>query len=157
MQRWLLLIFLFSAQAVDAQRGMLFIKKRGHKVTTYAEGSYLKIQLKNKTVAQGTIWQVRSDSVFIDRSGYPVASIQAVLLPHQKPGDLLKPFLYSTAFVAFATTAMVVSKWASFKSAIAASAGIGYGRFLITLLPQLHRKKYKIGKKFTIQALDLHF
>jgi hypothetical protein len=60
--------------------------------------------------------------------------------------------------VALSTAGMTLADWASFEKSLGYSAAIGYGNFLIRYLPAfLKRKHYNIGKKFSVQTLDLHF
>lgn len=158
MQRLLLILFLFLSQIVFAQRGFLYVKKKGFKkVRSFEEGSLIKFRTIDGEVIYGGIQLVKSDSIYVNSNWFNVNRINKIYLREGKYHFDAKTFLITTAGVALSTAGMTLANWASFKDAFGYSAGIGYGNFVITHFPSLKRKNYYIGKKFTLQTLDLHF
>lgn len=158
MQKLLLIFSLFLAQMVFAQRGFLYVKKKGFKkVRSFEEGSMIKFKTKDGEVVYGGIQLVKKDSIYVNSHWFNTKRINKIYLRNRKYHFDAKTFLLTTAGVAISTAGMTLAEWASFKDALAYSAGIGYGNFIIANFPSLKRKKYSIGKKFTLQTLDLHF
>lgn len=158
MQKLLLIFFLFFSQALFAQRGLLFVKKKGYKkVATFAEGATIKFKTKDAFIVHGIIAFVKSDSLFINGYWYKTSAISKIIL-REKDGGMGTMLLLTTAGVAISTAGMTLAKWRDFPQALSNSAALGYGNFIIRSLPKfIKRKKYNIGKKFTLQTLDLHF
>jgi hypothetical protein len=158
MQRLLLVLFLLFSQIVFAQRGFLYVKKKGFKkVRGFDEGSEIKFKTKDGEVIYGGIQLVKRDSIYVNSHWFNIKRINRIYLRDKKYHFNTQLFLLTTAGVAISTAGMTLAEWASFKDALAYSAGIGYGNFIIANFPSLKRKKYNIGKKFTLQTLDLHF
>jgi hypothetical protein len=158
MQKLMLIFFLFFYQFAFAQRGFLYVKKKGFKkVRSFEEGSMIKIQTKDNQVIYGGLAWVKRDSIYVNGYWFEVSDIKKIILGRKKFHFDSKTFLLTTAGVAISTAGMALAEWASFKDAFVYSAGIGYGNFVIANFPSLKRKKYNIGKKFTLQTLDLHF
>lgn len=158
MQKLLLISFLLFSQALFAQRGFLFVKKKGYKkVKTFAEGSTIKFKTKDAFIVHGVIALVKKDSLFINGNWYKASAISKIIL-REKNGNTSTTFFWTTVGVAISTAGMTLAKWREFPQALSNSAAIGYGNFIIMSIPKLiKRKKYNIGKKFTLQTLDLHF
>jgi hypothetical protein len=158
MQKLLLIFFLLFSQIVCAQRGFLYVKKKGFKkVRSFEEGSMIKFQTKDNQVIYGGLARIKKDSVYVNQNWFAVSEIKKIILRANKFHFDSKTFLLTTAGVALSTAGMTLAEWANFKDALTYSAGIGYGNFIIANFPSLKRKKYKTGKKFTLQTLDLHF
>lgn len=157
MRKQLLILCILLSPALFAQRGILYIKRGYKKMAAYAEGDPIRLQLQTGAVMEGYIALIKNDSVFVNGEGFPASLISTVYVPRKKDENFWKQFWYATAGVAISTTGMTLAKWTDFKTALAVSATLGYARYL-WMVPQLFkRKKYPIGKKFTIQLLDLHF
>lgn len=158
MQKRLLIFFLLFSQIVFAQRGVLYVKKKGFKkVRSFKEGSVIKFKTKDSEVIYGGVQLVKRDSIYVNSQWFNINRINRIYLRDKKYHFSTQLFLLTTAGVAISTAGMTLAEWASFKDALAYSAGIGYGNFIITNFPSLKRKKYNIGKKFKLQTLDLHF
>ena len=158
MQKLLLILLLLCSQMLLAQRGFLYVKKKGYKkVKAFEEGSILNFETRDGSVIYGSLALVKKDSILVN--GYWVATsvIKTIFVRTGKYHFDSKTFLLTTAGVAIATAGITLANWTSFETALAYSATIGYGSFLIHNFPSLKRKKYNIGKKFTLQTLDLHF
>lgn len=158
MQRLLLILFLFLSQFVSAQRGFLYVKKKGFKkVRSFDEGSFIKFKTKDGEVIYGGIALVKRDSIYVNGHWFNVNRINKIYLREGKYHFDGKTFLLTTAGVALSTAGMTLANWADFKEAFGYSAGLGYGNFIITHFPSLRRRNYNVGKKFTLQTFDLHF
>jgi len=73
MQKLLLILFLLFSQLLMAQRGFLYVKKKGYKkVKTFEEGSIIKFETSDGSVIYGGLELVNKDSILV--SGYWVAT-----------------------------------------------------------------------------------
>jgi hypothetical protein len=157
MQKLLLILFLLFSQLLLAQRGFLYVKKKGYKkVKTFEEGSILKFETDG-SIIYGGLELVKQDSILVNGYWIATSGIKTIFLRTGNYHFDSKTFLLTTAGVALATAGITLANWTSFENALAYSAAIGYGSFLIHNFPNIRRKKYNIGKKFTLQTLDLHF
>jgi hypothetical protein len=159
MQRWLLLFFILLSQCLMAQRGYLYVKKNGiKKKATFAEGSPIKLRLQDKTYVEGVITYLKADTVYINNVEYPQSEIAAIIVKQkEKDKHFGTMLLYAGAGTALSTIGMTLANWTDFKTALITSAVIGFGPLLIQKLLHLKRKQYKIGRKYSLQILDLHF
>ena len=158
MQKLLLVFLLFFSPTLFAQRGVLYVKKHGFKkVKSFEEGSAIKLKIQNQDIIDGVLSWVKKDSIAVNNHWLAVADIKEIILREKKSSFDYETLLWTTGGVIISTAGMTLAKWASFKNALAYSAGLGYGNFLIRYFPKFKRKKYKIGNKFTLQTLDLHF
>jgi hypothetical protein len=163
MQRWLFLALVLISQTAFAQKGFLYVKKKSHRVKSYAEGEHISFRLKDETIVAGYITLVKKDSVYVNGNPYCGADIISVLLPRKKkegPSVSGVQLGLITAGVVLASLGMVASKWETYPRALYYSAAIGYGPLAIQWLfskVSFKRNAYPIGKKFSIQLFDLHF
>lgn len=159
MQKLLLIFLLLFSYSAFAQKGFLYIKKKGFKkVKTFEEGSPIKFETKDNQVIYGGLAMVKKDSIYVVGYWFSTGDIKKIILrDHREHHFKSKIFLLTTAGVAISTAGMTLAKWADFKKALAYSAGVGYGNFIIANFPSLRRKQYAIGKKFKLQTFDLHF
>lgn len=154
----LFVFLLFFSQLLFAQKGFLYIKKKGFKkVKTFGEGSAIKFETKNHQMIYGVMTLVKKDSMFVNGQWFGTSAIAKIILKEKMFAFPTTTFLWTTAGVAIATAGMTLAEWTSLGKALSYSAGIGYGNFLIQFFPKFKRKKYNIGKKFTLQTFDLHF
>jgi hypothetical protein len=158
MQKLLLIFFLVLSPTLFAQRGFLYIKKKGFKkVRTFEEGSLIKFETRDDQIIYGGLALVKRDSVYVNGHPFALADIKTIFLRERKFNFDFPTFLWTTGGVALSTAGMTLAKWTGFRNALAYSAAIGYGNFIVQLFPEFKRRKYNIGKKFTLRALDLHF
>jgi hypothetical protein len=159
MQKLLLILSLFFSQILFAQRGFLYVKKHGYKkVKTFEEGSAIKFETKDGQIIYGELALVLKDSIYVNDHRFAASDIKKIILKQKGSGGFdYETFLWTTGGVILATAGMTLAKWASVETAFAFSAGIGYGNYLIRYFPKFKRKAYSIGKKFSLQTLDLHF
>src|SRR5689334_21080751 len=157
MQKPLLFIFLFFTQLVFAQRGVLYVKKHGFKkVKSFGEGSAIKLETKNQDIVYGSLIWVKKDSIDVNGHWLAVTDIKEIIFRERQKFFDPETFLWTTGGVVLSTAGMTLAKWTSFGNALAYSAGLGYGKYLIHYFPGFKRRKYKIGKKFSLQTFDLH-
>lgn len=159
MQKLLLIILLLLTQLAFAQKGFLYVKKKGFKkVKTFEEGSAIRFQTKDGTIFYGGLAFVKKDSIYVNGYWFAANDISKIVLREKKKNRFDYPtFLLTTAGVMLSTAGMTLAKWSSFNKSLQYSAGIGYTNFLISHFPNLKRKQYRIGKKFSLQTFDLHF
>jgi len=158
MQKLLLVFFLLFSQLVFAQRGFLYIKKKGFKkLRSFEEGSVIQFETRDNQFIYGELVLVKKDSIYVNNNWFATPAIEKIFLNKKNYRFDSKTFLLTTAGVAISTAGMTLANWTDFKRALGYSAGLGYGNFIIANFPSLKRKKYIIGKKFTLQTLDLHF
>lgn len=154
----LLLLFLLLSHEASAQRSFLFIKKRGiKKVDTYYEGSPIRIRAEFGYV-EGYITRIKSDSLFINTLAISFADIREVVVrPKKKDPYLKEQLLYTAAGMVITTTGMTLAKWTDWRTALATSASIAGASYVPRLFRIFKRRRYRIGKKFTLSPIDLQF
>ena len=158
MQKLLLILLLLFSQIVLAQKGFLYVKKKGYKkVRTFREGDVLKFETMDGSRVHGGLKLVKKDSIYVNSYWFAASDIKKIFLRDNRYHFNSRLFLLTTAGVVLSTIGITLANWASFETALGYSAVIGYGGFLIYNFPNLKRKKYNIGKKFTLQTFDLHF
>ncbi len=158
----LLFIFFIASASCSSQTGYLFVKKGMKKKLSLTLGDPVHFRLKDKNVIRGVITGFRSDTVVVN--GWPVdtKTVYELLLP-QRPK---KPFPDGatlagiTAGAGLTATGLILSKQEEATDAILTGLAIGYGPLLIKhfggrLLWAIPRKKFRMGKKFRLQVLDL--
>lgn len=158
MQKLLLIVLLVTAQNGYAQRGVLYVKKNGHKtVQRFQEGTEIRFETKDGKKISGMLTLVKKDSLFVNGGWYGTSSLSEIILRPRASYKMNKLFLLTTAGVVISTAGMTLAGWTSFKEALGVSAGVGYGNYFIKHFPKLKRRTYPLGKKFVLQTLDLHF
>ncbi len=159
MQKWLLIFFLICFQSAFAQRGILYIKKHGYKkVRSYAEGDPISLRIKDGTHVEGYIALIRNDSIFINGSGYHQNEIAEIIIRKNNWKGLGKQTLITTASAAAVTGVLYATgKNKEDPFIVEKMAIIGYAPIVYRLFGFLRRTHYRIGKKFIVQTLDLHF
>jgi hypothetical protein len=158
MQKLLLILLLFFSQTVWSQRGVLYVKKKGFKtVKRFDEGAVITFQTKNGRTVTGAMALVNKDSIYVNGSWFATGTIKRIFLREKTSFKINEIFLWATAGVALSTAGMTLAKWTDFNHALLYSAGLGYGNYLIRFFPKLSRRKFVLGKMYTLQTLDLHF
>lgn len=165
MNRLLLLLFLlFCCSTAYQQPNYLFIKKGIHKKKTYAEGDRIHIQLQDGKEKTGIITRLRDELVYINGEEIPRQQIAIVFADDKKkkpfPADFGKMLLIG-AGVGLTTLGLSLNDANKPTTALVAALVIGYGPLLIKhfagrILYALHRKKYRMGKKFRVQVFDIY-
>jgi hypothetical protein len=160
MQKWLLIaLLLFITGECGAQKGFLFVKRRYHKVKTFREGDYIRLELGGGR-PEGYITLLHNDSIYLNGLPYAINLITKIIIhPKIKQPLTGKELLLITAGVGLSTAGMTASKWEPFNQALLNSAVIGFGPLILQRLLKIipfKRRAYRIGKKFRLQVLDLH-
>ncbi|HEU4471405.1 MAG TPA: hypothetical protein VFR58_09990 [Flavisolibacter sp.] len=157
MQKWLLIVLLMVSQAAVGQHGMIFVKKRGlKKVATFVEGAPIVFHKKDGSIVNGVLALVRNDSLYVNGYSHHISTVSRIII-RPKNQSIVPDLLLTTAGVGIATAGITLAKWKDFKGALLYSSGMGYGQLLIKNVSRLSRKQYRIGRKFRLQTLDLHF
>lgn len=155
-------IFLSLPLFVSCQQGYLFIKKGAKKALALGPGDELHVKLRNGSYAKGRITGFGNDTIRLN--GYPVAASQvSEVLLKQRPKNAfpnMKTMLLITGGAGLTVAGLTLSDQQDFQQAAVTAAVIAYGPLLVRhfglrLLRSMHRKKYRIGKKFRLQVLDL--
>jgi hypothetical protein len=153
---------LMNYSFLNAQAGYVFVKKGIKKKRTYQPGDPFMVKLNDGTYWGGYISYLKADTIYI--GGRPVvkSSIKEVLLK-KKPK---KPFPNgkTVGLIAMGSVLTSVGLAMSDKEnqteALIAGPIIGFAPILIgqaanRITRSLQKGKYKIGKKFYLQVLDL--
>jgi hypothetical protein len=152
---WLLLLMLISC-GTFAQRGVIFIKKKGYKkVASYAEGQQIHFRNHKDEHVKGMIWIVRNDSIMVDGQMHAVGSISRIYV--REKSRIGREVLITTGGIIATSGLMRLAGWSRFDDALSHNAVLGYGNILVRNLSKFKRRQYIIGRKFSIQALDLRF
>ncbi|MFL5811360.1 MAG: hypothetical protein ACJ749_17690 [Flavisolibacter sp.] len=157
MQKLLLIVLLFCCEAVFAQRGMIFIKRREFKkVATFNEGDPIKFTVIDGFAVTGFIWRVSDDSINVSGNVYHKNQIKAIIIREKSIKPVAKQLVYAT-IVAGAIVGMMTLTGNQEEDMVPKAAIICYTPVVFKSIGLLKRKQYKIGKKFSIQTIDLHF
>ena len=142
-----------------AQTDLLILKKRGMNVSTYTIGSELTMKTVYDQWFQGTITNMRNDSVFINGLPFHYKEIAGIRTTHVNFGNTLVPSFMMVAgagtFVLGAINGLYrhdQSKDWYTTSGLISGAALLVGGYLLT---QTRVKNYRIGKKFTLDYLTL--
>jgi hypothetical protein len=84
MQKQLLVAFLLLSFSGMAQRGLVFVKKKGIKrVALFAEGAPVSFLIQDYGKIDGVITLVSHDTIFINGLGFPARSVKTIFLPRR--------------------------------------------------------------------------
>ncbi len=149
-------MFMFICCGTFAQRGVIFIKKKGYKkVASFAEGQQIHFRNHQGEHVKGMIWIVRNDSLMVDGQMHALTSFSRIYL--REKSKLAREVLITTGGILAASGFMHLAGWSRFDDALTHNATLGYGNILVRNLSKFKRRQYVIGRKFSIQALDLRF
>ena len=159
----LLLIGLFFSPAIMySQTGYVFIKKGIKKKKTYQLGDPIALELKDGSLYIGYLTQLSLDTMFVN--GRPVHKLDVKSVLQKRPSKRPFPDGKTVALIAagslLTSVGLAMSDPEHKTEALIAGPVIGFGPLLIThftnrMVRLMHRGKYKIGKKFYLQVLDL--
>lgn len=165
MNRPLLLLFiLLSCLVAHSQTGYLFIKKGGKKKRAYTEGDRIHFLMQNGFHQKGIITLLRNDTIFLNGNPIPRKDVMAVILDERKkkpfPADKTTMLMIGGG-VGLTALGLSLNDANPPGKAIIAAVVIGYGPLLIKhlfgrLVYTIHRKKFRMGKKFRLQVLDFY-
>lgn len=159
-----IIFFLALAFTSCAQTGYLFVKKGGIKKRIYNEGDRIHFKMLGGENKKGIIALLRNDTIFLNGSPIPRKEVAWLILDEAKKKPFpanLKTMLLISGGVVLTGTGLSLNNQAKPGEAFAAAAVIGYAPLLIKhfggrLLYLLHRKKFKLGKKFRLQVFDFY-
>ena len=146
-------------QTSFAQKGMLFVKKHGYKrVAIFVEGDLIKFRLHNKSIVEGYIALIKNDSIYVNGIGFDKDELERIIIRKNDAKGLVNQFMITTAASAAIVGVLYLgNKDEEDPEIIPKMAVIAYTPLLIRSIKFLKRKKYNLGKKFTLQTVDLHF
>jgi hypothetical protein len=159
MRIFLLLACLLFLENSHAQKGMLFVKKHGYKrVAVFVEGDFIKFRLKDNSTVEGHIALIKNDSIYVNGVGFDKDELERIIIRKNDVKGLWSQFMITTA----ASAALVGILYLGDKekedpNIIPKVAVISYTPIVWRALKFLKRKKYRLGKKFVLQTVDLHF
>ena len=151
----LLLFALVLGLTASAQQNLFWVKKRGiKKVDTYYEGSPIRIRASFGYL-DGVITRIGTDSIFINTLPVAFADIREIILRRKRKENLGQQLLLTGAGIALTTAGMTLAKWTDWKTALATGTAIGAANYAPRIFTLFKRKRYRVGRKFTLQPLEL--
>ena len=155
----LLLTCFFIMQSSFAQKGMLFVKKHGYKrKAIFVEGDFIKFRLTDKSNVEGYIALIKNDSIYVNGVGFDKDEMERIIIRKNDVKGLVNQFMITTAVSAAVVGILYLgNKDQEDPNIISKMAVLAYTPLVWSGLKFLKRKKYKLGKKFTLQTVDLHF
>jgi hypothetical protein len=147
----------------SAQKGYLFVKKKGRKVATYVAGQSIKIKTDRSGIIQGYISLLKNDSLFMSGQRFHKDEIQTIILRDRKRFVIeanAQTLGLLTAAIGLSSYGMTLNGREKFSTALGYSAVIGYSPLLISAIRKkisFTKRSYIMGKKFRIDILDLYF
>ena len=154
--------FLLLFSTSHAQTGYVFVKKGIKKKKTYQVGDPILFNLKDDTYWGGYISYLNGDTIFVGGRPIVKSSIKEVLLKKKpkRPFPNGKTVALIAAGSVLTSVGLAMNDKENQTEALIAGPVIGFAPLLISHFSSrisrgLKRGKYKIGKKFYIQVLDL--
>ena len=124
-------------------------------MASFAEGQQIHFRNQKGEYVKGMIWIVRNDSLMVDAQMHAVNSISRIYL--REKNKMARQVLITTGGILASSGLMHLAGWSRFPDALSHNAALGYGNILIRNLSKFKRRQYIIGRKFSVQALDLRF
>jgi len=159
---WLLLLLLVCSSSCFAQPNHLFIKKGIHKKKTYSEGDRIHVILLDGKEKTGIITRLVDSLIYINGSEIPQDAVKYVLIDGIRKAKMpdTKTMLLIGAGVGLTTVGLSLNNANEPRTAFLSALAIGYGPILVKfiggrILYALHKKKYKLGKKYRLQVFDI--
>ena len=157
MNKWIILLLLLIPCLVNAQTDVLVLKKRGMEVRTYTIGSELTMKTIYDQWFQGTVTNMRNDSVFLNGMPFHYKEIAGIRRTHLNFGNTLLPSFMMVVgagtFVLGAVNGLYrkddTKDWYTTSGLISGAAFL-VGGYLLT---KTRVKTYRIGGKFTLDYL----
>lgn len=118
----------------------------------------LIITTKNEVMA-GSVIQLKKDSFYFNYATVAVKDIQHIKLPRNKPKMKFnwEEFGYISLGVGLTAAGLTLAKWRDFREALGIASAIGYSPYLFRMLKSasLKKRKFMIGKKYTLRIWDI--
>jgi hypothetical protein len=157
-KRIILVLFLLPLWAI-AQTDVLVLKKRGMEVSSYTIGSELTMRTIYNQWFQGSITNMRNDSIFLNGLPFHYKEIAGIRRTHLNFGNTLLPSFMMVVgggtFVLGAVNGLYrgdQSKDWYTTSGLISGVALLVGGYLLT---KTRVKNYRIGKKFQLDYLVL--
>jgi hypothetical protein len=159
MKKFIILSFCFIPMLVKAQHDVLVLEKRGQHVRSYTVGDPMTFMTVYGQWFNGTIDDLRRDTVFIGGQAFSYKEIGAISrvktgLNNKVTGGLLMTAgvgLFAIGAVNGGLRGDQASQWYTTSGVIIGSALVAGGLVLVTTA----KKYYKLGGKFKLQYLQI--
>jgi hypothetical protein len=156
-----ILFFLFLMPFLaKAQTDLLILEKGGSQVTTYTVGLELNMQTIYDQWMEGTITDMRHDSVFLNGMPFHYKEIMAVRIGHVNFGNTVLPAGMMVAGAGIFVLGAVNGLYRGDKSkSWYTTSGLVTGAALLVigyLLTRTRSRVYKLGGRFKLQYLTLN-
>lgn len=160
MAKNLLCIFCLFPFFVKAQNDLLILNRRGKEILSFRTGNKIKIETTYQQIFEGYITDMHKDSIFINGQAWHYKEIAAIMRLREGSGFLLFGSAMMVAgsgmFILGAVNGLrrgdSLNEWYTSFELISGPLLIAAGY----LLRQAYYIKYKIGRKFTLQYLELN-
>jgi len=157
MLKIIIFVFFCIPFFTEAQTDVLILKKRGMHVYSYTIGSPMMIKTIYDQWLQGTITDMRNDTIFLNDQPFYYKEIAGIRRPTLSLGNTLLPPLMMVigagTFVLGGVNGLLrhdqSKDWYTTSGIISGSALLVVGY----LLTRTRAKTYRIGKKFTLDYL----
>ncbi|HWK06925.1 MAG TPA: hypothetical protein VNS58_24995 [Puia sp.] len=157
MLKTIIFVFFCIPFFTEAQTDVLILKKRGMHVYSYTIGSPMMIKTIYDQWLQGTITDMRNDTIFLNDQPFYYKEIAGIRRPVLSLGNTLLPSLMMVigagTFVLGGVNGLLrhdqSKDWYTTSGIISGSALLVVGY----LLTKTWAKTYRIGKKFTLDYL----
>ncbi|HTI12024.1 MAG TPA: hypothetical protein VL832_25800 [Puia sp.] len=157
MNKRIILLFFWFPLLVNAQTDVLVLKKRGMEVRTYTIGSELTMKTIYNQWFQGTVTNMRNDSVFLNGMPFHYKEIAGIRKLNLSFGNTVLPAFMMVVgagtFVLGAVNGLYrkddTKDWYTTSGLISGAAFL-VGGYLLT---KTRVKTYRIGGKFSLDYL----
>ena len=161
MNRFIILFFCLIPFVTLAQTDLLVLKKRGALIHTYTEGDALNMETIYGQWFNGTITQLKHDTVFINGLGFHYKEIRAIRRSHYNFGNTVLPYGMFAAAAGILVLNAVNGAYRHDKaatwythSAVVTGISLVVGGFILT---RTTRSIYHLGHRFKLDYLELTF
>lgn len=160
MNKLIIFVFFCVPLFLKAQNDLLILKKKGMQVKTYTPGSDLTMKTIYNQWLQGTITDMRHDSIFLNGQPFHYHEIAEIREMHLHFGNTVLPAGMMVAGAGIFVLGAFNGLYRGDKSKDwYTTSGLLTGGILVVggyLLTKTRRGSYRIGKKFTLDYLVLN-
>jgi len=161
MQKLLFSILLLVSAQIHAQNNFLALEKDSINVATYSTGSYINMETVYHQWLDGSITELRNDSVFVNGNPFHYKEIASIRVARKKfHSSRVGTFMMAAGAGVLVLGAVnglyrgdPTNKWYTTTSYITAGSLL-VGGYLLTLGKY---RTYSIGTKYTLQFVTLDF
>jgi hypothetical protein len=156
MNRFIILLFCLIPFVTSAQTDLLVLKKRGALIHTYTVGDALNMETIYGQWFNGTITQMKHDTVFVNGLGFHYKEIRSVRRTHLNFGNTMFVAAGGILILNAVNGALRHDKAATWytHSAVVTGIALAVGGFVLT---RTRRSTYHLGHKFKLDYLELTF